>query len=50
VIVMARFGPQGSIRVDEILSLLGLDVRALDGPVTRTKVLWKSLLNTQQDN
>jgi len=40
VVVNARFSPQGSIRVDEILSLLEINVTDLDGPVIRTKVLW----------
>lgn len=40
VIVNARFGPRGSIRVDEILKLLEINVTDLDGPVARTKVFW----------
>jgi radical SAM-linked protein len=47
VVVRAAFGLRGSIRVEEILNLLKLDVADLDGPVTRTKVLWKKLTNTQ---
>lgn len=40
VIVNARFSPQGSIRVDEILNLLEIKVTDIDGPVTRTKIFW----------
>jgi hypothetical protein len=47
VIVNTRFSPQGSIRVDEILSLLEINVADLDGPVTRTKVLWDVMLKAQ---
>ena len=47
VIVNARFSTQGSIRVDEILSLLEISVTNLDGPVTRTKVLWDFMLKAQ---
>jgi len=47
VIVKSAFGPQGSIRIEEILSLLQLDAGALAGPVTRTKVLWNNMLNAQ---
>ncbi len=50
VVVRAGFSPQGSVRVDEILSLLGLDADCFDGPVTRTKVLWDSLLGAQRHN
>lgn len=48
VIVKAGFGPQGSIRIDEILSLLRLDTACLRGPVKRTGVLWSSLPDAQQ--
>jgi len=47
VIVNARFSPQGSIRVDEILNLLKINVADLDGPVIRTKVLWNFTLKAQ---
>jgi len=47
VIISVGFSPKGSIKVDEILGLLGLDAGALDGPVTRTKVLWGSVSNVQ---
>jgi len=50
VVVRAKFSPQGSIRVDEILALLGLDADCLDGPVTRTRVLWDSLSGAQRHN
>lgn len=48
VFVTTSFGPAGSIRVDEFLNLLQLDLNALAGPVKRTKVLFKSMLNQQQ--
>jgi len=44
VIISARFGPQGSIRVDEMLTLLELVLEDLEGPVIRTKVLWNLIL------
>jgi hypothetical protein len=47
VVVRAGFGPKGSIRVDEILSLMQLDIGALDGPVTRTKILWNFMMEAQ---
>jgi radical SAM-linked protein len=47
VIVNAQFSPQGSVRVDEILNLLGINVADLDGPVTRTKVLWEFMLKAK---
>ena len=47
VVVNARFSPKGSIRVDEILNLLEINVANLDGPVTRTKVLWDFILKAQ---
>jgi radical SAM-linked protein len=50
VTVAAAFGPNGTIRVEEILSLLSLDLDALDGPVVRTKVLFKSVLKSQRNN
>jgi len=50
VVVRAGFSPQGSVRVDEILTLLGLDADCLDGPVTRTRVLWDSLSGAQRHN
>jgi uncharacterized protein with von Willebrand factor type A (vWA) domain len=40
VIVNARFSPRGSIRVDEILNLLKINVADLGGPITRTKIFW----------
>ena len=36
-----KISPAGSIRVDEILSLLELDVNKLRGPIRRTKVQWQ---------
>lgn len=50
VVVRAEFSPKGSIRVDEILSLLRLEPDCLDGPVTRIRVLSESLLDTQRHN
>lgn len=41
IIVECKVGPDGSIRVDEVLSLLELDHCKLAGPVKRTKVQWK---------
>jgi radical SAM-linked protein len=32
----------GSVRVEEILELLGLDVEKLDRPIKRTRVQWRS--------
>lgn len=47
VVVNAKFSPNGSIRVEEILSLLGLEIKNLAGPVKRTKVLWNNMSNAQ---
>jgi radical SAM-linked protein len=33
--------PAGSIRVDEILNLLGLDAAKLEAPIRRTKIQWQ---------
>ena len=38
--VKCKFGNSGSIRVDEILELLELDVNKLSAPVRRTRVCW----------
>jgi radical SAM-linked protein len=40
IIVECAAGPAGSVRVEEILMLLGLDTVRLAGAVRRTKVLW----------
>lgn len=40
VSVECRIKPAGSIRVDEIMSLLHIDVSLLTGPVRRTSVRW----------
>ncbi|OHB76468.1 MAG: hypothetical protein A2Z25_08060 [Planctomycetes bacterium RBG_16_55_9] len=42
IIVECKSSPDGSIRVDEILELLGLDESKLSGPVRRTNVQWKN--------
>jgi radical SAM-linked protein len=42
IIVECAIGPAGSIRVDEILELLGLNESKLSGPVRRMKVQWQS--------
>jgi hypothetical protein len=42
IIVECIISPAGSIRVDEILGLLELDVGKLSGPIRRTKVQWQS--------
>jgi radical SAM-linked protein len=41
IIVKCKITPAGSIRVEEILSLLELDVEKLALPVRRTSVQWK---------
>lgn len=40
IIVQCKISPAGSIRVDEMLSLLQLDQNMLAGPVRRTRVRW----------
>ncbi len=47
LIVQHRTGGAGSIRVEEILPLLGLHTRDLAGPVRRTNVVWET---TELDN
>lgn len=47
LIVQHRTGGAGSIRVDEILRLFGLQTRDLAGPVRRTNVVWET---TKQKN
>jgi radical SAM-linked protein len=42
LIVQHRTGGAGSIRVEEILPLLGLHPRDLAGPVRRTNVVWET--------
>ncbi len=42
VIVECRVSPAGSIRVDEILTLLELDTEKLAGPIKRIAVEWQS--------
>ncbi len=41
IIVECEIRPDGSVRVDELLELLGLDEAALAAPVRRTRVQWK---------
>ena len=41
IIVKCKITPAGSIRIEEILSLLGLDVEKLALPVRRSSVQWK---------
>ena len=41
IIVECEIRPDGSVRVDELLKLLGLDEAALAAPVRRTRVQWK---------
>jgi radical SAM-linked protein len=42
IIVECKISSAGSIRVDEILKLLRLDVEKLASPIRRTSVQWKS--------
>lgn len=42
ITVECNISPSGTIRVDEILQLLGLDVEDLTGPIKRTKVEWQN--------
>ena len=42
IIVECKISSAGSIRVDEILKLLELDVEKLASPIRRTSVQWKS--------
>ena len=42
VLVKCKISPAGSIRVDEIISLLDLDNEKLAAPVRRTNVQWLS--------
>lgn len=41
IIVECRISPAGSIRVEEVLSLLQLDQNMLAGPIRRTSVRWQ---------
>lgn len=41
IIVECRISPAGSIRIDEILNLLGLDESKLAAPIRRINVKWK---------
>jgi len=41
IIVECKISPAGSIRVDEVLSLLQLDQDTLAGPIRRTNVRWR---------
>lgn len=41
IVVECKISPAGSIRVDEILTLLELDGERLAGPVRRTKIKWQ---------
>lgn len=42
IIVKYKITPAGSIRIEEILSLLGLDIEKLASPIRRTSVQWRS--------
>lgn len=42
IIADCEIRPDGSVRVDELLKLLGLDEAALAAPVRRTNVQWRS--------
>jgi len=42
IIVECKISTDGSIRVDEILKLLELDVEKLASPIRRTRVQWKN--------
>lgn len=42
IIIKCKISSAGSIRVDEILKLLELDVEKLASPIRRTSVQWKS--------
>jgi len=42
IIIECKISSAGSIRVDEILKLLELDVEKLASPIRRTSVQWKS--------
>jgi len=50
VIVCCKVSGDGSIRVDEILGLLELDVSMLAAPVRRTAVKWEIITKHRQDN
>jgi radical SAM-linked protein len=43
LVVEHALGPAGSVRVEEILQLLGLHRQDLAGPVRRTKVIWETI-------
>jgi radical SAM-linked protein len=45
LIVVCEISPAGSIRIEEILKLLGLDVEKLASPVRRTNVQWQQCHN-----
>ena len=38
--VAYRMTPQGSVRLDEVLTLLGLDPADLEGPIRRSHIQW----------
>jgi hypothetical protein len=40
--VQCRTGPAGSIRIDEIMEVFGLEVEDLAGPVRRTYIAWET--------
>ena len=44
IIVECEISPAGSIRVDEIVKLLNLDVEQLASPIKRTRVQWQKVL------
>ena len=39
--VAYRITPQGSVRLDEVLTLLGLDPADLEGPIQRSHIQWR---------
>jgi hypothetical protein len=43
IVVDCKIGPAGTIRVDEILSLLQVGTGDLARPVRRTKVQWQGV-------
>ena len=43
IAVECKISSAGSIRVDEILKLLELDVEKLEAPVRRTNVQWQKV-------
>jgi len=50
IVVKCKITSAGSIRVDEILNLLEIDVEKLTAPVRRTNVQWQEPENRRQNN